>query len=304
MTAAGDQRAIVVGGGFVACAAAKALQGDGWHVSQVSRAPAPAPEGVERVSLDYRDRRIAEHFAAADVLVFATGEMLPAYLPDDLAAAYAEEVAPVITLAERAHRAGISRMVFISSGGTVYGPSVTVPTSEDSPTEPVNAYGCLKLQTEVALRFLATRLGISIVSLRVANPYGRGQRTDRGLGFVSVVVDRALRGEEVTIWGDGEVTRDYLYIDDLGRAIAAAAGQRTHYDVINIGSGQEISLNRVCSLVEEVTGRPVKRSYHAPRVVDVPRSGLSIDRAWSELGWRPEVGLRDGIARMIEGGAR
>jgi UDP-glucose 4-epimerase len=300
MSGASARIAIVVGGGFIGSAAAIALMREGWRVRQVTRAPTRAIEGVARIAVDYRSRAMADHLVGADALVFATGEMLPAFLPDDFAAAYVEQVAPVITLTERAHRAGVARIVFISSGGTVYGPAVTVPTREDSPTEPVNAYGCLKLQTEVALRFLATRLGISVVSLRVGNPYGPGQRTDRGLGFVSVVLDRALRGEEIAIWGDGEATRDFLYIDDLGRAIAVAAGARTTRDVINIGSGREISLNRVCALVEEMTGRTVGRSYHPPRSVDVPRSTLAIDRAWSELGWRPEVDLRQGMARMLE----
>lgn len=300
MTQAPARRAIVVGGGFIGSAAAAALVRDGWRVGQVTRAPTPAIDGVARIAVDYRSPALAAHLVGADALVFATGEMLPAFLPDDFAAAYVEQVAPVITLTERAYRAGVARMVFISSGGTVYGPAVTVPTREDSPTEPVNAYGCLKLQTEVALRFLATRLGMSVVSLRVGNPYGPGQRTDRGLGFVSVALDRALRGEEIAIWGDGEATRDFLYIDDLGRAIAAAAGTATARDVINIGSGREISLNRVCALVEELTGRALVRSYHPPRAVDVPRSTLAIERAWRELAWRPEVSLRDGIARMLE----
>lgn len=267
---------------------------------QITRAPTIPIAGVIRVAIDYRDTAMAEHLAGAEALVFATGEMLPAFLPDDFAASYVEQVAPVITLTERAHRAGVARMVFVSSGGTVYGPAVTVPTHEDSATEPVNAYGCLKLQTEVALRFLATRLGISVVSLRVANPYGPGQRTDRGLGFVSVALDRALRGQEMAIWGDGEVTRDYLYIDDLGRAIAAAARTRTEHDVINIGSGHEISLNSVCALVEELTGRTISRSYFPPRSVDVPRSTLAIERAARELAWRPEVDLREGIMRILD----
>lgn len=293
-------RAIIVGGGFIGSAAAKALASAGWDVRQITRAPTVPIDGVARVAVDYRSPAMAEQLSGADALVFATGEMLPAFLPDDFAASYVEQVAPVITLTERAHRAGVARMVFVSSGGTVYGPAVTVPTHEDSPTEPVNAYGCLKLQTEVALRFLATRLGISVVSLRVANPYGPGQRTDRGLGFVSVALDRALRGEEMAIWGDGEVTRDYLYIDDLGRAIAAAVQTRTAHDVINIGSGREISLNRVCALVEELTGRTIARSYLPPRSVDVPRSTLAIERAARELAWRPAIDLREGITRILE----
>ena len=296
----GMRKAVVVGGGFIGGAAVTALVHDGWRVAQVSRAPVAPRDGATLVPLDYRAPEIADHLIGADALVYATGEMLPAFLPDDFAAAYVEQVSPVITLTERAHRAGVRRVVFVSSGGTVYGPAASVPTHEESPCEPVNAYGCLKLQTEVALRFLEKQLGISVVSLRVGNPYGPGQRTDRGLGFVSVALDRALRGAEMAIWGDGEVTRDFLYIDDLGRALAIAAATDTPHDVINIGFGREVSINQVCALVEELTGKPVRRRYEPGRAVDVPRSTLAISRAWHELNWRPEVSLREGISRMLE----
>lgn len=299
----GEQgRAIVVGGGFIGSAAAQALLGNGWSVQQVTRAiQLPALPSVDRLMFDYRDPAIADCLAGADLVVHATGDMLPAYVPEDFAAAYVDQVAPIITLAERAHRAGVKKLLFISSGGTIYGPRAAVPTREDSATDPNNAYGFLKLQTEHALRFLSVRTGMPTVSLRVANPYGPGQRTDRAFGFVSTVVERALRGEDVVIWGSGETTRDFLFIDDLGRAIAAAAATRTPISpAVNIGSGEEASLNRICALVEKATGRPVRRVYQPPRPVDVPRSALAIDRAWAELSWKPQVSLEEGLKRMVE----
>lgn len=298
MTGAG-RKAVVVGGGFIGRAAAEALVRDGWAVDQITRADVPAVPHVARYTIDYRAPEVADRLVGAEVLVHATGEMLPAYVPDDFAAAYVEQVAPIITLAERAHHAGVKRALFVSSGGTVYGPRAAVPTHEDSPTDPNNAYGFLKLQTEHALRFVGARTGMATVALRVANPYGPGQRTDRAFGFVSTVFARAMRGEEVAIWGDGRTTRDFLYIDDLGRAIAAAAAKPTSA-IINIGSGREISLNEVCDMVETVTGRPVRRAYHPARQVDVPRSTLAIDRAWVELGWRPQIDLATGLATMLE----
>ncbi len=293
------RRAIVIGGGFIGRASAKALVDEGWTVDQVTRAPVPPVPHVRRHTMDFRTPEISDLLAGTEVLVFASGEMLPAYVPDDFAAAYVEQVAPIITLAERAHAAGVKRALFVSSGGTVYGPRAAVPTHEDSPTDPNNAYGFLKLQTEHALRFVGARTGLSTVALRVANPYGPGQRTDRAFGFVSTVFERALSGEEIAIWGNGETTRDFLYIDDLGCAIAAAAAKPTSA-VMNIGSGREVSLNEVCAVVEQVTGRPVRRTYHPARAVDVPRSTLAIGRAWVELSWQPQVELADGLRRMLE----
>ncbi|MCD2316598.1 NAD-dependent epimerase/dehydratase family protein [Sphingomonas sp. IC-11] len=293
--------AVVVGGGFIGSAAARALSADGWAVTQITRAgSAPALPNVDRVLIDHRSRAVLNHLAGAKVVVHATGEMLPAYVPDDFAAAYVEQVAPIITLAERAHQVGVGKMLFISSGGTVYGPKAAVPAHEESPTEPNNAYGFLKLQTEHALRFVTACTGMPTLSLRVANPYGPGQRTDRAFGFVSTVFERALRDEEVVIWGDGETTRDFLFIEDLGRAIAAAAAAAPASPVVNIGSGNEVSLNHICSLVEQVTGRRVRRIYQPPRSVDVPRSALAIERARAELSWKPQVTLEDGLRRMLE----
>lgn len=293
-------RAVVVGGGFIGSAAAHSLSSGGWAVTQITRSTAqPAPPHVSRIAIDHRSPAISDHLAGAQVLVHATGEMLPAYVPDDFAAAYVEQVAPIITLAERAHQAGMNRVLFISSGGTVYGPNAAVPTDEDSATEPNNAYGFLKLQTEHALRFVSACTGLSTISLRVANPYGPGQRTDRAFGFVTTAFERAMSGEEIVIWGDGKTTRDFLYIDDLGRAIAAAAAAPSASPILNIGSGSEISLNQICALVEQVVGRPLRRTYQPPRSVDVPRSALAIDRAGAEISWRPQVTLEEGLRRML-----
>lgn len=293
------RKAIVVGGGFIGCGAAAEMARRGWSVTQVTRAPITVTPGVERATLDFRSPAIAAHLAGADAVVFATGEMLPAYVPDDFATAYVEQVAPVLWLAEQASREGVGRFVFVSSGGTVYGPGVPVPTTEDSETHPVNAYGFMKLQTEHALRFVATRTGLSFVALRVANPFGPGQRVDRPLGFITAVLDRALRGEEIAIWGDGEITRDFVHIADVSRAIADAAGASGTRDVLNIGSGVETSLNTVCEIVSAVTNRTVRRTYSAPRAVDVPRSVLCIEQAGRDLGWRPTIGLREGIEQMV-----
>lgn len=295
----GARSALIIGGGFIGRAAAARLAHAGWAVEQVTRAPTSPLPGVARRAIDYRAAEVSSLLAGKDVLIFATGEMIPAMLPADLAQAYVEQVAPVIELAERAQRAGVARMVFVSSGGTVYGPAAPVPTDEDAATHPANVYGFLKLQTEHALRFVATRSGLSIVNLRVANPYGTGQRTDRPLGFVTAVLDRALRGEEVAIWGDGTATRDFIHIDDVARAIEAAACGEGTADVINIGSGVETSLNAVCALVAEATGVEVRRTHFPPRPVDVARSVLAIARAERELGWRPSIALRDGIVRMV-----
>ena len=291
--------ALVIGGGFIGRAAAARLARSGWAVEQVTRAPTAPLAGVSRRTIDYRTSEISSLLAGKDAVIFATGEMIPATLPADLAQAYVEQVAPVIELAERAQRAGVARMVFVSSGGTVYGPAAPVPTDEDAATHPANVYGFLKLQTEHALRFVSTRSGLSTISLRVANPYGTGQRSDRPLGFVTAVLDRALAGEEIGIWGDGETTRDFVHIDDVARAIEAAAARTATHDVINIGSGLETSLNTICALIAEVTGVAVRRTYFPPRAVDVRRSGLSIVRAAHDLDWRPAIALRDGIARMV-----
>jgi UDP-glucose 4-epimerase len=201
-----------------------------------------------------------------------------------------------IRLLEHALRAGVKRVIFVSSGGTVYGIPALLPIPEEHPTFPICSYGITKLTVEKYLYLYRHLHGLDSVVLRIANPYGERQRTQGSQGAVAVFLGKALRGEPIEIWGDGSVVRDYIHISDVVRALLAAMVYTGHHRLFNIGSGSGSSLNEVIAAIEAATNVTPIRRYLDARPFDVPKSVLSIERAVSELDWRPTVSLPAGVA--------
>ncbi len=202
-----------------------------------------------------------------------------------------------VRMLDLAVEAGVSRVVFVSSGGTVYGPPQALPVAEDHPTDPRVSYGVVKLAVEKYLRVYRELHGLSYRILRLANPYGPRQDPAGAQGAASVFLGRVHRGLPVEIWGDGSVVRDYLYVADAVAGVLAAAGTAGPAGLYNIGSGKGVSLRRLVELIGEVSGRPVRVAHLDPRPFDVPENVLDISRARRELGWAPRIPLREGLAR-------
>lgn len=192
------------------------------------------------------------------------------------------------------------RIVFVSSGGTVYGRPQRIPIDEQHPTEPLCAYGITKLAIEKYLGLYRELHGLESVVLRLANPYGGNQRPGSGQGAVAVFLHKALRGETLDIWGDGEVVRDYIHISDVVSALVSAMTYAGPHRVFNIGSGTGTSLNTLLADIELLLGHPISRRYLEPRGFDVPRNILDTTLARRELGWIPRTPFREGLAAVLK----
>ncbi len=192
-------------------------------------------------------------------------------------------------------KSGVKKIVFVSSGGTVYGIPNQVPIPETHSTDPVCSYGITKLAIEKYLELFRQLHGLNYAALRVANPYGILQRVHAAQGAVAVFLGKALNGETIEIWGDGTVVRDYVYISDVADALVLALENETGERIFNIGSGRGHSVNEVLDLIEKVTQRRVLRRYLPSRSCDVSKSVLSIERAVKFLGWSPQIELERGI---------
>ena len=204
-----------------------------------------------------------------------------------------------LRLLQSAVKEGVKRIVFVSSGGTVYGRPKTIPIPEDHGTDPTSSYGITKLAIEKYLKLYSALHGLEYVTLRLANPYGIGQRTDAQQGAIAVFLSRALRGEEISIWGDGSVIRDYIYVDDaIDAMVRAAIVDINGGCVLNIGAGVGYSLNEILSAIEKVTGCPTKRKYVEGRTYDVPANVLDISAAALLMGWTPKISLDEGLRRF------
>jgi UDP-glucose 4-epimerase len=201
-------------------------------------------------------------------------------------------------------RHGGKRLVFTSSGGTVYGRLRSTPVAEDHPLDPISAYGAAKVAAEKYIGLFRAQHGVDGRIARLANPYGTGQDAGKGLGAVTIFLDRALKGEPISIWGDGNVVRDYIHIADAAEALTRLSMVPTdptaETPVFNIGSGEGRSLNEIIDEIRGLLGRPVTVHYDDARPFDVPVSVLDISRAKTKLDWRPQLSFKNGLSRTHE----
>lgn len=201
-----------------------------------------------------------------------------------------------VRLLEACVRAKVRQVLFPSSGGTVYGVAQSVPLPETHLTEPCTSYGITKLAVEKYLALFYRLHGLDYTVLRIANAYGPRGPLQGEQGAVGVFLSRLKRGEPLTLWGDGSVTRDYVYAGDVARAFRAALGQQSPFRVFNIGTGVGTSLVELIACMERVTGRPAALEKQPARPVDVPINVLDATRARQHLEWEPVTPLDTGLA--------
>ena len=191
-----------------------------------------------------------------------------------------------------------SRFVYLSSGGTVYGDSRLIPTPEFQSTLANSTYALYHIINENLVSLFSLTRKLSACVLRIANPYGPLQRIERGQGFITTSVNRALRGESVVVFGDGTITRDFIYITDVCIAITKALNRSVPNLVYNVASGIGTNQLEIIDLIAEALGQPICVKLQDARQIDIPCSVLDIVKATEELNWSPVIGLHAGIANI------
>jgi UDP-glucose 4-epimerase len=192
--------------------------------------------------------------------------------------------------------AGVEKFVFASTGGAIMG-NTPPPVDETSLPWPISPYGASKLCGEAYCHAFAGSFGLPVVSLRFANVYG--PVSDHKKGAVTAFIKRALRGEPLTIYGDGTATRDFLYVDDLCEGICAAIVTQLDDEVIHLASGVETSINELARLVLQETGTDAGIEYAEPRRGEIERTFARADRAAELLGFHPGYTLSDGMRKTV-----
>lgn len=292
-------RALVLGGtGFIGGHLVASLAGAGLGVRVLSRTPAAgaAVPGAEYVTADFQDAAAVRRALAGTRTVFhLVGTSLPASSNADMAGDVRGNLLGTLGVLEAARDAGVGRIVFVSSGGTVYGEPQALPIAESHPTEPLCAYGISKLAIEKYLHLFHRLHGLDYRVLRLGNPYGPGQRVDRLQGVVTTFLDKARRGVPIEIWGDGTVVRDFVFIDDAVEALRRAATHEGPARVFNVGSGTGLSLRGLVEAIGELLGRAPAVDFRPGRPWDVPANVLDIALARRELGWKPHTSLAEGL---------
>lgn len=204
----------------------------------------------------------------------------------------------LLNLMEHGRAHGLRRVVFASSGGTVYGEQETFPASEQHKTEPLSPYGVAKLASERYLFFYATSHGIPYVALRYANVYGPRQDPHGEAGVVAIFSERLLRGQDTVINGDGRQTRDYVFVEDVVRANLLALDS-AYCGPLNIGTGTETDVNTLFRVIRAQVGAASPESHGPAKPGEQRRSVLDAARARDVLGWSPSVTLEEGLRRTV-----
>ncbi len=197
-------------------------------------------------------------------------------------------------------RYALKKIVYVSSGGTVYGMPNKVPISEGHQTDPICSYGITKLAIEKYVAMYSNRSNIEYRICRPANVYGEGQRLHIGQGIIGVIISRALLKEEIEIWGDGSDLRDYLHVQDLVESIVALIYHNGKGRVFNVSSGIGYSINDIIDIVANELDLSLKVKYVESRGYDLPINVLDSTMLRKETRWAPRVGLREGIRRVLE----
>lgn len=186
------------------------------------------------------------------------------------------------------------KIVFLSSGGTVYGIPDVVPIPENHALRPICSYGVVKVAIENYLHMFHQLHGLEYVILRASNPYGERQGHAGVQGVIGTFLHKVAVEEEIEVWGDGSVVRDFIYVGDLAE-LCVRAGVVETCGVFNAGSGSGYSINEIITTMTEVTGKTIEPRYKAGRGYDVPQVVLDIGRSTSVFGWEPVTKLKAGL---------
>lgn len=312
------RRVLVTGGaGFIGSHVCDAFAADGWAVTALDDLSSGRREnlstGVDLVVADIRSEEasalirdggfevISHHAAQIDVRVSVDR-------PDHDASI---NIMGLLNLLESAVSGGVGRFVYVSSGGVVYGEPDDLPVSETAPKQPLSPYGVSKLTGEHYLHFYRQIHGLESVSLRYSNVFGPRQDPHGEAGVVAIFGRAVLEGSPLTVFGEGEQTRDYVYVGDVAQANVLAAGidvsgSRTMDDVaFNVGTGLETSVNELARAVMKVAGREVDVDPAPERPGELLRNCLDASKL-EALGWRCagdlDAGLSTTYAWIVEGG--
>lgn len=258
------------------------------------------PQEFKLIKKDIRDMDLADVFAREKfdaVIHLAAQTMVPYSIK------YPKEDCDInlmglINILECCRRYGVKNIVF-SSSAAVYGDNANIPLREDEVLQPTSFYGITKMTSEHYLRVYHELYGINAAVLRFANVYGERQGEGGEGGVISIFCKLLAAGRGVTVFGDGNQTRDFVYAGDVAQALAAAAGL-TGFNIINISTKKETSLNMLLEAFAAATGAKVPVRYAAAREGDIVRSVLDNEKCRTLLGFVPQMGLWDGIQRTYK----
>ncbi len=290
---------IIGGNGFIGSNLGRILSDRGWKVTSfdIARPPVTDPR-VEYVMGDFFDDNVlAEVIKGRDVIYHALSTINPGNSNDKYMMGYGRDFIQTIKLFDMLKETD-TKLIFLSSGGTVYGNQEIQPIKEEATANPINHYGNVKLCIENTLKVFDIQAKSKMMIARISNPYGPGQDHKKGVGFIDAVIRRTLAGEPVEVWGDGENIRDYIYIDDVCNMLGNLASYEGTETTFNVSSNEGTSMKKILEIVKSIDDS-VKVEYKPARSVDVRKIILDNSKIMS-LYSMELMGIEEGIKSVYK----
>lgn len=302
--------ALVTGGaGFIGSAVAERLLADGHQVTVIDNLsrglPANLPAGhagLDVVAVDIRDPSLKSVLAGIrpEVIFHLAAQIDVRHSVSDPKHDAEINVMGTLNVAEAARRSGVRKIVFASSGGSIYGNPARLPVDESAPLNPLSPYAVSKLSGELYLNSISQLHGLECTHLAMANVYGPRQDPHGESGVVAIFAEAMLAGRPTRLFGGGTNTRDYVYVTDAADAFIAAAGHVGDRQRFNIGCGIQTTDRELHTAVAAAVGIPDSPEFEPARLGDIRASALDSGAARHQLGWTPKVGLTTGITRTVD----
>lgn len=300
-------KALVTGGaGFIGSHLLLQLLADGHEVTVLDNVStgewSHVPEGCEKWEMDIRSQEVIPRIVNAgfDRIVHLAAQAMVTVSMEDPVFDAAENVTGTIHILEAARQSDVGRVIFASTAAA-YGdvPEEELPVKAEQGLAPMSFYGLSKVTAEKYISMYQEIFGLDYVILRFANVYGERQG-DRGEGgVISIFAKKIAAGEGISVYGNGEQTRDFIYAGDIAAGIRAAMVTEKANTAYNLSTRTETSLNELIRIMEEVHKTKVEVSYEAPRAGDICRSMLDNSKTIECLGWIPETSLWEGIQNTM-----
>lgn len=256
-------------------------------------------KNIEYRQLDFvKCRDFSKYIQDVDVIVHMVSTTTPTDRTDGLNAEIDANLIPSIKLFDDASKLG-KTVVFISSGGAIYGESAKKNRENDA-LNPICSYGIVKLAIEKYLEMYGRYFGLNYKIIRPSNPYDENIQHEKKQGIVPVIIDCALNGKELALYGSDQTVRDYIHISDLIEGIKAVLDYKGKEKIFNIGTGRGYTTREVIDEIEKQTGKKIKIKMSPMRKCDAKENVLDISLINKETGWEPKISLGEGIKRALE----
>lgn len=238
-------------------------------------------------------------FQKDDIVIILKWRGVPANYMDTKHQLVENNIVGTMILIEACVEKEVGKIIFASSGGSVYGNCTRLPITEEEATAPISLYAVQKLMVEDYLNYIARAYGMNVVILRIANPYGANQKPFTGQGIIATFLACSMQGKQVEIYGDGNYVRDYIYIDDLSECFFQCSGQKMSSGIYNVGTGKGISIFEICSQIEKITGKRIHYQQYPIGKGQVMNNILDCSKIKREIGWKSHTSMENGIRKMV-----